>query len=343
MKTRTKTVLNFAFIFATLAIVIYIGLSGNEISGIWNALNSITPVWLGVCLLAYGGYVLLDTLSIYQFLRSQGYKISFGYALIVSILGLYYCNITPGASGGQPMQVYYLKKRNVPIGIGSSAMTVKFFCFQLMLMLLGSLFWFFNREYVYNQIGTGNMWILVLGYIFNSLSILFVFMMALSRRLVRLFIVLFVKIGTWLHLCKDANAAVAKWEGNLATFHASVMMLTKKPINLLIQLGISAVQVIVLMMVTVALYFAFGLSGTSIVELITVALLLYISASYTPLPGASGAQEGGFALYFAGIFPEGTLIVALLLWRFFTYYLTLILGALLTVWQGFLQKKAYKE
>ncbi len=343
MKASTKRFLNFAFIFATLAIVIYIGLSGNEISGIWQALKSITPTWLLVCLLAYASYVLLDTLSIYQFLHSQGYQITFGYTLIVSILGLYYCNITPGASGGQPMQVYYLKKKDVPIGIGSSALTVKFFCFQLMLMILGSLFWFFNRSYVYNQIGTGNMWILIAGYVFNSISILFVLLMAISRRLVRFFIVLFVKVGTWLHICKDADAAIAKWEGNLTTFHASVMMLTKHPINLFIQLGIAGIQVIALMLVTVALYFAFGLTGTGIVELITVGLLLYISAAYTPLPGASGAQEGGFALYFGGIFPEGTLIVALLLWRFFTYYLTLIGGSLLTVAQSITAKKEHKE
>jgi len=343
MKESTKRILNFAFIFVTLALVIYIGISGNEVSDIWKALRSITPFWLLICLFIYGVYVLLDTLSIYQFLSSRGYKVSFGYIFAVSFLGLYYCNITPGASGGQPMQVYYLQKRNVPIGIGSSALTVKFFCFQLMLMILGSLFWFFNREYVYEQIGYGHMWILIMGYVFNSLSILFVFFMAISRRLVRFFIVLFVKIGTWLRICKNPEASIAKWEGNLTTFHGSVMMLTKKPVNLLIQLLIAGVQVLVLMLVTVAIYFAFGLSGTSIPHLITIALLLYISASYTPLPGASGAQEGGFALYFTGIFPGGTLIVALLLWRFFTYYLTLIGGAVLTVWQGFTKKKTSEE
>lgn len=342
MKASTKRLLNLAFIFATLAVVLYIGISGNELSEGLNALRSISPIWLLVCFLVWGCYMVLDTCSLYRFLRSQGYPLSFGYTMFVSIVGIYYSNITPGASGGQPMQVYYMKKRDVPIGIGTSAVTVKFFCFQLMLMLLGTAAWMFNQQYVYSQVSAGNMWILVIGYVFNSVSVLFVLMMAVSRRLVRLFIFIFVWFGKKLRIVKDPAASIAKWEGNLATFHQSIMMLRKNPGELFLQLLIAATQVITLMFITVAVYFAFSLTGTSIIQLITIGLMLYISASYTPLPGASGAQEGAFALYFAGIFPPATLFVALLIWRFFTFYLSLIGGSLLSVFQSLIKKKEQK-
>jgi len=55
--------------------------------------------------------------------------------------------------------------------------------------------------------------------------------------------------------------------------------------------------------------------------------LLFASTSYTPLPGASGAQEGGFLVYFRGMFTDANLSVALLLWRFMTYYSSLLIGA----------------
>lgn len=66
----------------------------------------------------------------------------------------------------------------------------------------------------------------------------------------------------------------------------------------------------------------------------TLGIMQYISAAYTPLPGASGAQEGVFALYFGLLFPDGIRFIALLLWRFFTFYITLILGALLSLFRG---------
>ena len=60
--------------------------------------------------------------------------------------------------------------------------------------------------------------------------------------------------------------------------------------------------------------------------------------------GASGAQEGGFAVLFRGIFPDAQLFVALLIWRFSTYYLSILAGAALTVAEnlGALGKKHTK-
>jgi uncharacterized protein (TIRG00374 family) len=299
-------------------------------------------MWLCVCFLLWVIYILLDAFTIYRFLHTQGYRTPYRSVIYISLIGLYYCNITPGASGGQPLQVYYLNKRSVPIGISSSALTVKFFCFQVMLIFIGTLAWLMHKEYVYSAISE-NMWILVLGYLFNGISVLFVVLLSISRRAVRLFIVLFIKVGTKLHMCKDPDAATARWEGNLATFHKAIVMLTKKPWELALQLLIAAVQVITWMLIPAAIYYSFGLSGAGLLQLVTISLLLYISAAYTPLPGASGAQEGGFAIYFAGVFPHNTLFVALLVWRFFTFYLTLIVGSVTTIFPQLTKKRARRE
>ena len=85
------------------------------------------------------------------------------------------------------------------------------------------------------------------------------------------------------------------------------------------------------MEVILFVYRAFGESGTPWYQLLTISFLLFLSASYTPLPGASGAQEGGFLLYYRGLFTQGTAGLALLVWRFMTYYLFLIIGAAATI------------
>ena len=51
-----------------------------------------------------------------------------------------------------------------------------------------------------------------------------------------------------------------------------------------------------------------------------------IAASFTPLPGASGAQEGGFYLFFKDYFSDNVIFAALFVWRFLTYYLSIIVG-----------------
>ncbi len=338
MKPRTKKILNFAFIFGTLAVVLLVGLNGQEMTGAVDALRSIGPQWIVLCVLGWCGYMLFDSLSLYHFLRCQGYSIPIRSSLFVTIQGMYYANITPGASGGQPMQVYYMKKRGVPIGIGTSALTVKLFAFQFMLAVLGTILWIAYKDYIALQLG-GNMWILVVGYMYNVIVVAFTVMMATSKRLVRFFVMLVIKAGAKLRLIKNPTATKAKWEDVIDTFHSSVMMITRRPMDLVVQLLLATVQLLSLMAVTFFIYHAFRLTGASYGQITALGIMLYTSAAYTPLPGASGAQEGVFALYFSQVFPDGIRLMALLLWRFFTYYFTLIVGAIVSVANGFRAEK----
>ena len=71
MKPRTKKLLNFAFIFGTLAIVLLLGVNGQEMSGAIEALKSIGPEWIVLCVLAWVAYLCIDAASVYFFLRRQ--------------------------------------------------------------------------------------------------------------------------------------------------------------------------------------------------------------------------------------------------------------------------------
>ncbi|MCL1855575.1 MAG: flippase-like domain-containing protein [Clostridia bacterium] len=333
MKASTRKLLSIVFLFVTLGLVLFIGFSETDVVDLWGALQKLSWASLLLCLPGWIGYVLADSVSIYHFFRRQGHPLSFWYSIRISVIGIYYCNITPGASGGQPMQIYYLKKANVPIGVSGSALTVKFFCFQLTLLVVGAILWFTHAEYVTGHL-QGVIWVILLGYVINFFSIGILLVMAINKQAVRSIITLCIRIGVRIRLCKDPEKSTKKWEAHCASFLSSVQMIRDNPFDLLVQFLIALVQLLSLMMTIPLIYHAFGLSGTSLMEQLTMGVLLYISASYTPLPGASGAQEGGFAVFFQGIFPSGYLFVALLVWRFCTYYISLIVGVLLTIGQG---------
>ncbi len=330
MKSSTQRILSIAFLVLTLGLVLYLGFSGNDITELWGALRNLSPIFLLLCFLCWIFYIVLEGLAVYFFLKMQGQPIALFKAIYIGIIGVYYNSITPTSSGGQPVQIYELKKMGVPIGVSGSALTVKFFCFQLTLLIVGTILWATHIDFVARHLG-GVIWVIVMGYVFNFLSIGMVFTMAISKRAVRTIITICIRIGTRLHICKDPKKSTEKWEANCSSFLSSVQLIRNNPKELALQFGIALLQLFVLMLVTPAVYYAFGLSGVPLIELITIGVLLYISASYTPLPGASGAQEGGFAVFFAGVFPPAFLFVALLIWRFFTYYLTIFVGVFLTV------------
>lgn len=329
MKGGMRKLLNFLFLAFTLGVVLVIGLKGNDLDEVARALGSVSPACFLLCFGCWCVYVLMNALCTYCFLNRQGIRLKLLDSLRAAIIGLYYCNVTPGASGGQPMEMYELSKRKVPIGYSGSAMAIKFVCFQVTLLIAGAVFWLGNRTFV-AQHTQGIRWLVLLGYVVNCFSISGVLLMAISPKAMLWVIDKCIRVGTRLHLCKEPEAAREKWTSHCASFRDSFRMLMRHPVDLLVQVMIAFVQLIAQMLVIWCIFRAMGLGGASVLEIVTVGVLLYISASYTPLPGASGAQEGGFALFFRAIFPDAKLFVALLIWRFFTYYLTILAGALAT-------------
>lgn len=329
-KRNFQQVFSFLLLLITLVVVVCIGLNGNELDELGAALQRLSPVFLMLCVACWALYVLFNALTMYHFLRVQGYPIKLGQSLHAAMIGIYYCNVTPGATGGQPMEMYALSKYGVPVGVSGSGMAVKFVLFQTVLLITGAVLWIAHADFV-REYAQSSWWFILLGYLANFFTIGMVILMAISRKAVRWVIEKCILIGCKLRLCKDPDASRIRWENHCASFLDSVQLMIRRPRDLVIQCLIVFGQLMSLMLVILAVYHALGLQGVSTMQLITMGVLLYIGASYTPLPGASGAQEGGFAVMFRGIFPDALLFVALMIWRFCTYYLSVLAGAGLTI------------
>ncbi|WRK55782.1 hypothetical protein SD457_05395 [Coprobacillaceae bacterium CR2/5/TPMF4] len=54
---------------------------------------------------------------------------------------------------------------------------------------------------------------------------------------------------------------------------------------------------------------------------------VYMITAFVPIPGASGGSEGVYYMLFSPILGSVGTPTSMLIWRFMTYYLGLILGA----------------
>lgn len=326
-KEKRSSIINLAVILCSVLMVIVIAFSNSELQSAWEALATLNLKWLAGCVLGFCLYVGFDGLGLFAFLRQQGYRVRLSSSLHLSFVGFYYANITPGSSGGQPMQIYMMSQRRIPVGISTSALTVKFFATQLATVVITALLWLMNREFCASQLG-GVKIIVILGWLINFAAVPLILLVAFNRPLVARCARWIIRQAARWHWCKHPEETQERVDQVLETYHHSLLMLVGHPWQVVFQVMIGAAEMLCLTGITVCVYYAFGMTGTPVMELLTVAFMLFVSASYTPLPGASGAQEGGFLLFYRGIFTGGTLSVALLVWRFFTYYLFLLLGAL---------------
>ena len=342
MRPKVKKILSALFILLSVSAVIIIAFSNQELGDAWGAISRLDIRWLAGIFLCWVCYALFEAMGTWAYLRRQGFSIHLPRVLGVTLIGFYYSNITPSAAGGQPMQVNSLRKAGIPVGYGTLAITARFVTNQLMICVisLAALLW--NREFVYGQLG-GAIWAVRAGWIINFASVPLVLLAAFRRKWIQKLGEKLIGLGVRIRVIRDREGAVAKLTEVLDTYHEALTELLHHPKQILVQVLCSTVSLLGLTGSVVFTYYAFGQSGTPWTQVLTLSCLLFISASYTPLPGASGAQEGGFLLYFAGIFREGTIGLALLIWRFFTYYLFLIVGVFVVINEKFLLQREQKR
>lgn len=299
------------------------------LSGEWtdtvSALGSLKLHWVLACLLLIGGYFTARALMLRIYLKHRGYPLSMFSALTVTGIGQFYSAITPSSTGGQPMQVYDLHKRGVPVSVASAAVSIKFIGFQSCVLILGALACILYWPLVDRQLGPMKWWIF-LGFFLNSLVIVALVFMMVNKRVVDRAAAGLLKILKRIKLIKDAEALEKRALETLEGYRAGLLTLKERPQDALLLGALSLSQVLIYISILYCVYRAFGLSEYGWRPLTALQLMLFISAAFVPLPGAAGAQEGGFYLFFGGIFPEAQLIPAMVAWRFFSYYLLLLLG-----------------
>ncbi len=325
MNRTIKRVLSALVIIISITAVIIIAFSNPEMKNAWKALASMDLKWVLGLFLCWAAYAGFEGCGTWSYLRSKGYKINLGRVIGVALIGFYYSNITPSAAGGQPMQVNSLRKAGIPVGYGTMAVTIRFFANQFIICLMSLVLFLFNRSFVYEQLG-GVMWVVRVGWLINFSVIPLIVLATWKRTWIQKFAIWLISILNRIHLVRNKETSIAKVTEVLDTYYKAMHDLLKRPGQITIQFLCSLASLLAMTATVIFVYHAFGQHGTHWYQLLTLSCLLYVSASYTPLPGASGAQEGGFVLYFGRIFQNGTIGMALLTWRFFTFYIFLIVG-----------------
>ena len=312
-------------IVLSIAAVLIIAFSNQELENAWDVFLSLHPGWLLAVLCCWMAYAGFEGLGSWFYLRSQGFRLGFLRSLSATMIGFFYSNVTPSAAGGQPMQVHSFRRAGVPVGYGTTAVTIRFICNQFAISVVSLVMLLLRRGDVYTAL-EGKIWFFRVGWLINFGAIPVVLLAAFHPRWIRALAEGLLRLLTRLKLLRRPDEIRARVWDILELYHTSMRQLMRRPGQIVLQLLCSLASVLGMMLSIVFVYRAFGLRGTDSGLLLTLSAMLFVSASYTPLPGASGAQEGGFLLYFNGIFTDGIIGLALLVWRFFTYYLFLITG-----------------
>ncbi len=340
---KLKRVWQIVYIILTFGVLVVFGLLDDEVQNISDALNALNPSYL---LLALGSMIvfwLAEGFLIHLITKYLHGPIRLRSSLLICVIGQYYSALTPFASGGQPIQAIYMKRYGVPVGTSTSVLVMKFLLWQIGVLLVSGVAIIFN---VGNPFSSGIAAIVVVGYVLNFI-VLFAAVMAMYKPIfitrIGDAIIRFLGKARIVKRVDRQERLYEKLHATLADYaHAMKTARALKGRVFILLLG-TLVEFFAYLGVTYFIYLAFGNSGQSYMYIVLLQSIIYVTVSFFPLPGASGASEGGFYLAFNSIFPSAQTYVAMLLWRGFTYYINIIVGAGMVLIDSILQARVKKR
>ncbi len=325
------------YIAATIVAVLLFGLLNQEFGNVFATIAGLTPGFLTLAILISLVFFGFEGGIIRLLMRSQHIPMTWGSSIKIGLIGIYYSYITPSSTGGQPMQAAYLRRDKIPVGLSTAVLLMKFFCYQCAFVLCSVVFYCTLHDKL-SQENPGILPLIWLGLVINGGSILF--FAALFIKPIFHVICRFAKwlAGRFAFLRQRFRLAEAI-DGFETDFGSFTDNFSEKKGSVIWGVVLSIPQFFLQMSVIYFIFRAFGYQQPGYWEIVGIQSLLQVSVSFMPMPGASGAQELGFSSYFRPYFVNNDLYAAVMVWRFFTYYLVVIAGALLVVVDQFLYRR----
>ena len=329
MKKFWKKAANVAFLAAVFALTVWAVFRGENPREIAADLAKADPARLLPCVVCVVGFILGESVVIYHLTRSLGVGIRLGRCCLYSFIGFFYSAITPSASGGQPMQVLYMRRDGIPVAVSTVVLAIVTITYKFVLVLAGALVFLLRppRLMVYLDPVAP---IVYLGMVLNVVCVAGLLLAVFHPNLVRTLARWGLGLLTRLKLFRSPEKQAQRLERILGQYQGTADYFWSHKGLILRVFFLTVAQRFSLFLVTWFTYRAFGLAGHTLPEVVSLQAMISVAADMLPLPGGMGVSETLFLDIFRGVFGEDLVLPGMMISRGISYYTQLILCALVT-------------
>ncbi len=276
-----------------------------------------------------GIYGLLRTLSLHTIIKTFKKDFKFIYTIKNMLITQFFNGTTPFASGGQPAQIYFMKKQGIDLPTSTSIVIQNFVIYQLVLIIYGifaiilnSIFDFFPNVKILKHF-------IILGFIINSLVMIVLFFISFVRKSNKYVIEKGIDILYRMKIIKYKKKNINKLNQTVDKFYNSAKKIRQNKKAFLKCFFYNFISFIFLYSIPLLLLKSTDSSyNMSIIATIVSTSYVMIIGSFVPIPGGSGGLEYAFLKFFGEYVKGYVLSTIMIMWRFITYYLGMILGSI---------------
>ena len=237
--------------------------------------------------------------------------------------------ITPFAVGGQPYEIYSLKKSKLKITEATNVSIVNFIVYQIALVLLGIIAIVYNHHFVLLKENDLLKNLVVVGFLVNFIVIVALFLLTCTKKINKILMKFIIKVLNKIHIVKNKDEKIKQFNEYLNEFHQGAKILLQDKKLFIKLIFVHFIGLISSYLIPLTLAYAMGISSYTGIEAIVLSSYVMLIGAFVPIPGGTGGLEYGFMTFYGSFIKGSKLNAIMLLWRFITYYFAMILGAIL--------------
>ena len=338
MKKAKKMIRNFIIFILLIFLTFYAIFKDQNIGEIFNVILSVKKQYIFIAILAMCVYVTCEAINIGRTLKTLNEKTNFFRNIKYALIGFFFSGITPAASGGQPMQIYYMHKEGVSVANSTIALLINLSSMQIVTISLALISVLFKYKYLNNVLTI----FFIIGILLNASALTLLLIAIFSKKLLRKIIDFVIKIMKKLKI-KNIESKQEKLEKEVAKYQNNSDYIKNNKLVIFKIIITTYIQFVAFYSVTYWTYRSFGFNEYNIINLIAIQSILYGTVSGIPSPGAVGVTEGGFIELFKTIIPENMIKSAILLNRGISFYLLILVSGVVVLLNMFRRRKLLKK
>lgn len=253
----------------------------------------------------------------------------FRYTVKNLLITQFFNGVTPFSSGGQPAQIYFLRQQGVDIPTASSIIIQNFIVYQIILVLYGLFAIIINHFLdLFPNISVLKGFI-VLGFSINTLVMICLLFISYAKKTDKYLIEKIINILYKLKIVNHRMRAINKINKKIDEFHDSAVAIRKNKKVFFKCFLYNLISFIFLYSIPFVIFLS--TSNINLIGFLTsfvACSFVMLIGAFVPIPGGSGGLEFAFSKFYGEYIGGSILATTLLIWRFITYYLGMIIGAI---------------
>ena len=320
-----KSLWNWVLVgFSFVALSVYlVKTEGKE--NIINIFSTIDYLWIAIALVSTIFFWIIDASILFFVMLKFSGGLSFSYCFRSSMIGFLFGFLTPLQSGNITSQVIVLGKKGIKPGDAVAMLLTKNIIMVGALVILMTIAVISRGSSLYIQ-APGLFFVVIIGLFLNIFTIVLMIVAGLAEKPVRNILLGIIRFLAKIKIIKDLKLA-SEWAcEEISRLHHNFYNLKKQSRMIVRGIGIGFLGILSSSQISYFIYRSFGLTTATYYDVVSGQIFSSIIQSIIPLPGGIGFTDGGFYFILINLFSYEYINFALILWRFFTFYLPIIIG-----------------